>query len=69
MIFNNNIEKKNDDGNNFYDLDIDYINKTYKELIIEVNKKSFKFSISDIYDNFEEEKNTLLFKKKNVLYF
>ena len=62
--------KNNSDGylcsKQKYNLDLNYKNQT-KELLIELNDKSFSLESMDILSNFEFQKNTLSFEQKKCL--
>ena len=56
-------------SNNSFDLEINYMNGYKKELIMEVNDKSISIETNEIFQNFEEEYNTLSFEQRKCLIF
>ena len=69
IVFKNRIQQKEMLTNNSLNLDFNYRNGFKKELIIEVNDKFTSIETNNIYNEFEEEKNTLSFEQKKCLIF
>ena len=69
IVFKNKAQQNGMSSDNSFNLDLNYRTGIKKEFIMEVNDKLTSIETNSIFDDFEEEKNTLSIEQKKCLIF